>query len=195
MGRGGGRHNTLVSKHRTVLPYFFCAHHPPWPLLFKDGGTKRAVKKIVENKKGCQSFYMHTFQLMPTTYLVCCTLNQYFQNPTETIPSLSLKGFKRKTKTKTPQVFQFLDLTNQQACSGHSLRTQGSRPPLTALWYQSQHRINSSTTTDLEEASGLTACLWLWWTQKQNILSRSICCWSLSKTVITKKGTNPPTFA
>lgn len=87
---------------------------------------------IVENKKGCQSFYMHTFQLMPTTYLVCCTLNQYFQNPTETIPSLSLKDFKRKTKKK-PQVFQFLDLTNQQACSGHSLRTQGSRPPLTAL--------------------------------------------------------------
>lgn len=62
---------------------------------------------------------------------VCCTFNHTFQNPSETIPSLSLKNFKKKRKKQ--KNLKYLDITNQQAPSGLSQRTQWSLPPLTTL--------------------------------------------------------------
>lgn len=127
----------------------------------------------MESKKGCQSFYMHTFQLMLTTYLVCCNWIRTPQKPSLLSPWRILKG---EQKQKNPQVFKFLDLTNQQACSGRSLRTQGSLS-FNCTDTGNSIKMNSSTTVHLEEASGagrLPACLpacppalWLWWTQSR----------------------------
>lgn len=38
---------------------------------------------------------------------VCCTFTHTFQNPSETIPSLSLKNFKKKKKTKKPSSIRY----------------------------------------------------------------------------------------
>lgn len=104
-GVGGGRHTTLVWKHRAVLPHFFCAYHSPLASSSVMGNEKKR-KKAENNKKDVKSFYMHNFSLcwQPTCML---HIESYFQKPSETIPFLSLKDFKGKTKqkrTKKPQV-------------------------------------------------------------------------------------------
>lgn len=64
---------------------------------------------------------------------VCCTFNHTFQNPSETIPFLSLKNFLKTTKQNKKKNLKYLDITNQQAPSVLSQRMQWSLPPLTTL--------------------------------------------------------------
>lgn len=70
---GRGEHFGL--KAQSSLPRFVCAYHPPLAstsIRWGGGDKKRSKVKKEESgklKKRCQSFYMHTFQLMLKTYL------------------------------------------------------------------------------------------------------------------------------
>ena len=126
---------------------------------------------------------------------VCCTFNHTFQNPSETIPSLSLKNFKKKRKKQ--KNLKYLDITNQQAPSGLSQRTQWSLPPLTTLFMNDTNSIKK-----------LIVQHWIWkrflvlsgfpvllrWPQEQRILSRPVCYRESQLNGIILKGTNSPTF-
>ena len=78
-----------------------------------------------------QSSHMRPCQLMPTTYLYAAQ-SSTLSEPSETIPSLSLKNFKNKKQNKKKPL-KYLDITNQHAPSGLSQRMQWSLPPLTTL--------------------------------------------------------------
>lgn len=82
------RRAAIASPVPTTLPQ----PQLPW-------GGEREVRKEESRGKKMSSSHMHVFQLMLTTYLYVVKYSTTFQYPSETIPSLSLKNFKRKTKT------------------------------------------------------------------------------------------------
>lgn len=189
---------TLVWKHRAVLPKFSCAYHPP-SASTSVRGEKWEVKE--EESVGglggddTPKFSHAQISAYADNLPVCCTFNHTFQNPSETIPSLSLKNFKKKRKKQ--KNLKYLDITNQQAPSGLSQRTQWSLPPLTTLLMNGTNSIKK-----------LIVQHWIWkrflglsgfpvllrWPQGQRILSRPVCYRKSQLNSIILKGTNSPTF-
>lgn len=127
---GRGWRGTLVLKAQSSFAKFPVPTILPRPQLLEEGekrsnlgrrkwGGGRHVKVLT-----CVHF---SWCWQPTCML---HIQPYFQNPSETIPSLSLKNFKKKKKKKP---LKYLDITNQHAPSGLSQRKQWSLPPLTTL--------------------------------------------------------------
>lgn len=96
---------------------------------------------------------MHILQLMLTTYLYVAH-SSILSEPLRNNPFSPPEELKKENKK--PQVFRYLDLTNQQALSGLSPRMQWSLPPLSTL---SMNNTDDSTakwsfTLGMEEVSG-----------------------------------------
>ena len=82
------RRAAVASPVPTTLPQ----PQLPW-------GGEREVRKEESRGKKDVKFSHACISAYADNLPVCCTFNHTFQYPSETIPSLSLKSFKRKTKT------------------------------------------------------------------------------------------------